>query len=72
MCELVLHHYHTVFLPVVSALDNQTRLELSEAIKEIDYLVETLCHAELNPVERQETELVYWAWWEKVRSQIEK
>ncbi|MBI4852494.1 MAG: hypothetical protein HY819_11925 [Acidobacteria bacterium] len=70
MCSAVLQHYHTVLLPVMFAIDDKTRLDLSEAIAEIDYLIETLSHSELSTIEAQETELAYWAWWEKIRSRI--
>jgi hypothetical protein len=70
MSTPVLQHYHSILLPVLFALDNKTRSELAEAITEVDYLIETLCHCELNPIEKQETEFAYWAWWEKIRSKI--
>ncbi len=70
MCTSVLQHYHTVLLPVFFALDNKKRQELSEAITEIDYLIETLCHCELSLIEKEETEFAYWAWWEKIRNKI--
>lgn len=70
MCSPVIQHYHTVLLPVLSTLDNKTRSELIEAITEIDYLVETLYHYELSQTEKQETELAYWAWWEKLRNKV--
>lgn len=70
MCSPVIQHYHAVLLPILSTLDNKTCFELTEAIKEIDYLIEILCHYELSQTEQQETELAYWAWWEKLRNKI--
>jgi len=70
MCSSVLQHYHTVLLPVFFALDTKTRYELTEAITEIDYLIETLSLCELSKLEKEETELAYWAWWEKIRNKI--
>ncbi|MBL8148346.1 MAG: hypothetical protein JNN15_00280 [Blastocatellia bacterium] len=60
-------HYYKVLLPLVSALDTKSSNEVKDAVKEIDYLIETLSHSELTPSEQEETELAYWAWWEKVR-----
>lgn len=70
MCVSVLQHYHNVLLPVMFALDIKRRQQLSEAITEVDYLVETLSHCNLSPKEQEETEFAYWAWWEKIRSTI--
>lgn len=68
--ETPIIHYHNVILPVVSALDRRVLVELTEAITEIDYLVETIAYADLNPTEQEETELAYWAWWERIRNRI--
>jgi predicted nucleotide-binding protein (sugar kinase/HSP70/actin superfamily) len=70
MCTFILQHYHTVLLPFFFALDAKTRHELAEAITEIDYLIETLSLSELSKIEKEETELAYWAWWEKIRNKI--
>ncbi len=70
MSTPILQHYHNVLLPIIFALDIKKRQNLSEAITEVDYLVETLSHCNLNPKELEETELAYWAWWEKIRSTI--
>jgi hypothetical protein len=66
----VLQHYHNVLLPILFALDNKTQTDLLEAIMEIDYLIETLYHCDLSKTEQEETELAYWAWWEKIRNKI--
>lgn len=70
MSSSVLQHYHTVLLPILFALDKKTRLELEDAVQEIDYLIETLYHCELSPIEKEETEFAYWAWWEKIRKKV--
>ena len=63
-------HYYNVLLPLVSALDHPTRAEVGNALPEIDYLIETLCYMDLSPEEQEETELAYWAWWEKIRHRV--
>jgi len=57
-------------LPLVSALDFAVRAELGDALTEIDYLIETLSYTDLTPEEQEETELAYWAWWEKIRHRV--
>jgi hypothetical protein len=63
-------HYHNLFLPLISALGYAKRDGLADAIAEMDYLIETLSYSELSANEREETELAYWAWWEKVREKM--
>jgi hypothetical protein len=65
----IIHYYH-VLLPLVSAIDLSVRSQLEDSLKEIDYLIETLCYSELTPEEQVETELAYWAWWEKIRNRV--
>lgn len=60
-------HYHNVLLPLLSALDLSTQKDLAEALTEMDYLIEILSYSELDEKEMEETELAYWAWWEKIR-----
>lgn len=65
-----IYHYYNILLPLISALDVHQSLDMVEAVKEMDYLIETLSHSELNELEKEETELTYWAWWEKIRHDL--
>lgn len=64
-------HYHNILLPWASALGTARRSQFMDALSEMDYLIEVLSYSELSEKELEETELAYWAWWEKLRTTVD-